>query len=152
MPNSTELLCPVCKKPAKAEEVRLSDERAGTVSVYTKLICIECKTYWTADKGWQPVNAATKQWGKIFVTQQGAPEHAPSPVEAVQFKKDMSFDERYRLLKFVRGANVSIYAENLVFDMAAGKMKVDYGDWILKTSTNWYFVGADLFAKTYRAV
>lgn len=64
MPNAEELLCPVCKKPGKDETIRLSDELAGTVSIYTKLTCAECKMYWTADKGWRPLNPPKSMTGK----------------------------------------------------------------------------------------
>lgn len=92
---------------------------------------------------------ATTVWGKIFTKKPNADPDAPSPVEALQYRKGMGFDERYRFLKFINGMSVTIYAENLVFKTAKGDMKVSHDDWIVRQGNSWYFVGPGLFVETY---
>lgn len=59
MPNLEECVCPVCKGLPRPEFVRLKNDRKGTMTVYTKLHCDECKMWWTPDTGWKPLNPKT---------------------------------------------------------------------------------------------
>ena len=53
MPNPKEATCPVCKKPGVADVIR--EKRKGLVSMYTVIVCIDDKMFWTSDMGWRAI-------------------------------------------------------------------------------------------------
>lgn len=54
-------------------------------------------------------------------------------VEAVQYIKGMTFDDRYKMLKWTQGKfGLSIYADCIVVSNGTKRAKMCFGDWITR--------------------
>lgn len=72
----------------------------------------------------------------------------PRAVEAMQYRADWTFDERYTFLKWCK-ARITIYGDGILIHTPAGDGIAKDGDWIVKSEGVFYPVPEARFHELY---